>query len=207
MAGQAEHVDVLLLDVDVQVADGLNGVGVEGHARFLTDGADLPDGQDGADLVVGVHGGNQAGVGADGVLHLLSGDVVTLPDVQIGDFKALFFQLCQGVQHGVVLKGRGDDVGLAPQFAPAGGGADGLVVGLAAPGGEVNLFRPAVETLSHGLPGLFQGLGGPLAQGVEGGGVAIVLRQIGEHGLEGHRAELGGGGVVGIYHGETSFGF
>ena len=43
--------------------DGLNGVGVEGHARFMADGADLRDGQDGADLVIGVHGGDQTGVG------------------------------------------------------------------------------------------------------------------------------------------------
>ena len=44
VAGQAEHIDVLLLDVDVQMADGLNGVGVEGHARFFTDGTDVGDG-------------------------------------------------------------------------------------------------------------------------------------------------------------------
>ena len=139
VAGQAEHIDVLLLDVDVQMADGLNGVGVEGHARFFTDGADLRDGQDGADLVVGVHGGDKTGVGTDGVLYLLGGDVVSLPDVQIGDFKALFFQLRQGVQHGVMLKSGGDDVLFALLLAVAGGGDDGLIVGLAAAGGEDDL--------------------------------------------------------------------
>ena len=143
VAGQAEHIDVLLLDVDVQMADGLNGVGVEGHARFFTDGADFRDGQDGADLVVGVHGGDQTGVGTDGVLHLLSGDVVSLPDVQIGNFKALFFQLRQRVQHGVMLKSGGDDVLFALLLAVAGGGDDGLIVGLAAAGGEDDLPRLA----------------------------------------------------------------
>ena len=32
VAGQGEHIDVLLLDVDVQMADGLHGVGVEQDA-------------------------------------------------------------------------------------------------------------------------------------------------------------------------------
>ena len=40
----------------------------------MADGADLRDGQDGADFVVGVHDGHQAGVRPDGVRHLLSRD-------------------------------------------------------------------------------------------------------------------------------------
>ena len=71
VAGEGQHVDVLLLDIDVQVARRLHGVGVEQDALFLAHRADLRNGQDGADLVVGVHDGHQAGVGPDGVRHLL----------------------------------------------------------------------------------------------------------------------------------------
>ena len=83
VAGEAQHVDVLLLDVDVQMADGLHRVGVEEDTGLLTHSANLGDGQDGTDLVVGIHDGDQTGVGADGVANLLGGDVVTFLHIQI----------------------------------------------------------------------------------------------------------------------------
>ena len=198
VGGQAEHIDILLLDVNVQVSRRLNRVGVEGNPRFLADGADFRDGKNGADLIVGVHGGDQAGVGADGVLHLLGGDVVSLPDVQIGDLKALLFQLRQGVEHGVVLKGGGNDVFFALLFSPAGGGDDGLVVGLAAAGGEDDLPRLAAQALGHGFPGGVQRLPGPLAHGVQAGGVAVNFVKIGQHGVDRRLAHGRGCRVVSV---------
>ena len=198
VSGQAQHVDVLLFDVDFQVADGLNGVGVEGHAGLLADGADFRDGQHGADLVVGVHGGHQAGVGTDGVLHLLGGDVVIVLHIQIGDLKAFLFQLCQGVQHSVVLKGGGDNVLLALARAEAGGGKNRLIVGLAAAGGEDDLSRLTTQALSNGGPGGVQGFLGLLTHGVQGRGVAVDLVQVGQHGVDGHLRSGGGGRVVGV---------
>ena len=66
VAGEGQHVDVLLLDVDGQMSRRLHGVGVEQDALLPADRADLRNGLDGADLVVGVHDGDQAGVGPDG---------------------------------------------------------------------------------------------------------------------------------------------
>ena len=105
-----------------QVSRRLHGVGVEQHALFPADRADLRDGQDGADLVVGVHGGDQAGVRPDGVRHLLGGDGAGGAHRQQLDLKALLLQLFQGVENGVVLKGGGDDVLFALALADAGGG-------------------------------------------------------------------------------------
>ena len=100
-----------------KVAGGLHGVGMEQDTFFPADRADLRNGQDGADLVVGIHGGDQAGVGADGVRYLLGGDGADGVHRQQLDLKAFLFQLFQGVENGVVLKGGGDDV-LLPLRSP-----------------------------------------------------------------------------------------
>ena len=100
--------------------------------------ADLRDGQDGADLVVGVHDRNQARILADGALDLLRRHGTNGADGEKLDGEALFFKLFQRVQHGVVLERGRNDVLFAFAFAKARGGEDGLIVGLAAAGGEVN---------------------------------------------------------------------
>ena len=153
MAGEGQHVDVLLVDIDVEMTGGLHGVGMEQDAFFLADSADLRNGQDGADLVVGVHGGDQAGVGADGVRYLLGGDGADGAHRQQLDLKAFLFQLFQGVENGVMLKGGGDDVLLALALTDAGGGDQSLIVGLAAAGGKGDLPGCAAQTGGHGLPG------------------------------------------------------
>ncbi len=55
MAGEGQHIDILLVDIDVEMTGGLHGVGMEQDTFFPADRADLRNGQDGADLVVGVH--------------------------------------------------------------------------------------------------------------------------------------------------------
>ena len=153
MAGEGQHIDVLLLHVDVEVSGGLHGVGMEQDTFFPAGRADLRNGQDGADLVVGVHGGDQAGVGTDSVRYLLGGDGADGAHRQQLDLKAFLFQLFQGVENGVMLKGGGDDVLLALALTDAGGGDQSLIVGLAAAGGKGDLTGCAAQTGGHGLPG------------------------------------------------------
>ena len=196
VAGQAQHINVLFLDVDMHMAHRLHRVGVEGHAGFLADRADLRDGQDGADLVVGVHGGDQAGVGTDGVLDLLGGYVVIVFYIQIGDLKAFLLQLGQGVQYGVMLKGGGDDVLFTLARAEPGGGDNGLIVCLAAAGGEDDLSRLTAQTLGHGGPGGFQRFLGILTDRVQGRRIAVDGRQAGQHRVDGDLAWCGGGRVI-----------
>ena len=153
MAGEGQHIDVLLVDVDVEMTGGLHGIGMEQDAFFPADSADLRNGQDGTDLVVGVHGGDQAGVGADGVRYLLGGDGTGRANGKQLYLKALLLQLFQGVENGVVLEGGGDDVLLALALTDAGGGDQSLIVGLAAAGGKGDLTGCAAQTGGHGLPG------------------------------------------------------
>ena len=137
--------------------------------------ADLGDGLHRADLVVGVHHGDQTGLRGDGLLHLLGGHHAVLMDVQKGDGEALLLQGLQGVENGVVLEGGGDDVGLALQLPKGSHRADGLVVRLTAPGGKDHLGGLTAQTLGNASAGLGEGLLGPLARRVEAGGVAVLL--------------------------------
>ena len=198
VAGEGEHVDVLSLYVNVQVACRLHGIRVEDNALFPAHRANFGNGKNGADLVVGVHDGHQGGVRPDGRSHLLRGNGAGGAHRQQLHLKALFFQLLQGVQHGVMLKGGGEDVLLALQGAKPGGGDNGLVVGLAAAGGEDDLLGVAAQAPGHGLPGALERLVGSLPHGVQAGGVAVVALQAGEHGGHGGVAHSCGGGVIGI---------
>ena len=142
------------------MARGLHGVGVEGDALFAAERADLGDGLHRADLVVGEHHRDEAGVGADRGLDVFEADNA----VGVG-------------------AGRGDD---------------GLVVGLAAAGGEIDLARQGVDALRHGLARFLDRLLRPLTEGIETGGVAVILQQIGEHRVESGAADAGGGCVVSV---------
>lgn len=97
-----------------------------------------------------------------------------------------------------MLKGGGDDV-LLPLLRPQpGGGANGLVVGLAAAGGEGDLPGIAAQPLGHDGPGRLQGLLGRLSGAVEAGWISVNAVQIGQHAPDGRLTHLGGGGVIGI---------
>ena len=190
------------------MARSLHGVGMEEDARFFADCTDLCDRQDRADLVVGVHDGHEAGVRADGCLDLLGGDGADLADRQQLDLKALFFELFQRVQHSMVLKRGGNDVLFALLRAEPRGGDDGLIVGLAAAGGEVNFARLTAETGCDGLARRLKRLRGLLADGMQARGIAVDVRQTRQHRVERDLAGLCRGGVVRIYkHGMTSLGY
>ena len=60
--GDRQHVDVVGHDVDRNLADSLHGVGVEEDALLVADLADLANGLQDADFVVGGHDGDQDGL-------------------------------------------------------------------------------------------------------------------------------------------------
>ena len=198
VAGHGEHVDVHGFDIDGHVAGGLDRVGMEEDLPLTTEGADLGDGLDGADLVVGKHDGDEAGVVPQGVRHVLDKDDAVGVRVEERDLEALLLEAVQGMEDGVVLKHGGDDMPLPFPGAEAGRGDDGLVIGLAAAGGEGDLLRVGVEVMGNGLTGGLQGLLRLLAEGIETGGVSIQVGQVGQHGVEGGLAHAGGGRIIGV---------
>ena len=98
---------------------------------------------------------------------------------------------------GVVLDGGGNDVP-ALLLTELRHPAQGPVVGLGAAGGEIELLRPGVQTGGDVRPGGFQIGLGLLTKGVETGGIAISLLQMGHHSGQRSGGKPGGGGVIGI---------
>ena len=183
MRREGEHVDVLIPDVDVQMPRRLHGVGVEQDARLAADRADLRDGENRADLIVGVHDRDEAGVVADGVTHLPGGDGTGRADRQ---------------QNGVVLKGGRKNVAFSFARAEHGGGAQRLIVGLAAAGGEDDLARLAAETGGDPLARVLQRLGGLLPDRMQAGRVSVMRFHVRQHRVDGRAAHFRGGRIVRI---------
>ena len=168
----------------------LYGVGVEQHALFPADGTELADGLDGADLVVGKHDGHEGGILPDGFLQLFRIHQTVFMDVQQSDLIALFFQFVQGMQYGMVLELRGDDVLLPLLGTQSGAGQDGLVVGFAAAGGEEDLRGIGVDHRGDSGSCLIQCLLGLLTQHIQTGGVPVSLLHVRDHGIDGSAAHL-----------------
>ena len=205
VAGEGEHVDIVRLHIHRNVSHSLDGVGVKEDPPFPAQGPNLPDGLDGADLVVGEHDSHQAGVLPEGLLQILQPDHTVLIDRKVRHLKALLLQLLQGVEHRVVLNGVGDDVALPPLRPQAGGLGDGPVVRLRAAAGEVDLPGLSVQALGHGLPGPDEGQIGVPSLPVEAAGVAVELVHSGEHRVHGGFAHGRGGRVVSVYEHTVSF--
>ena len=177
-----QHVDAQLVHVDGLMAEGLHRVGVEGDARLVGGRRQLANRLDGADLVVGEHDGGQDGVRADGRLEVLNAHESVLVHGKIGHLEALALQRLAGVKHRVVLDGARDDV------APLGGvgpseALEGPVVRFGAAAREEDFARRRADEAGQALAGGSHGVGGLLAQGVNGGRIAEMLGEVGGHGL------------------------
>ena len=135
MAGHRQQVHAEVVHLDGDLADGLGAIAVHQDALAMGDFGDLRDGLDSADLVVGVHDGDEDGFGGDGLLDLPGVNHTVLIDRQVCGATALPFQIAADLGHGRVLDRRRDDV-VAPVTMGAGYPLDGVVVGLGAAAGE-----------------------------------------------------------------------
>ena len=196
VAAQGKHVDVLRLDVDRHVAHGLHGVGVEEHAVFLADRADLRNRLNRADLVVCIHDRDERGLLGDRGLELLGHDDAVLMHVEIGDREALLFKRRAGVQHGVVLELARDDVCLAFRFQFVGGALYGPVVALAAARGEIDLARVGAEAAGYLFARFLKRLFRSVADRVKARWVAVELLVKRQHRVEHSGRDGRGSGVV-----------
>lgn len=195
-------------EVDGDLAEGLDGVGVQRDAELRGDVGEFADRQDRADLVVGPHDrgqGDVVGVTGDRRAQGVGVDPAVRVDGEVLDGGALVFaEPVDGVEDGVVFDGARENprpcgVRVAPGPVQA---LHGEVVGLRAAGGEDDLTGPGAERLREGLAGFLDRAAGPAAGCVEGRGVAggaemrgECLDRLGEH--------RGGRGVVEVCHGDA----
>ena len=199
MPGQGKHIHRQFRQVYRNMPHRLDSVSMEQHALFPADCADLRNGFDGTDLVVSKHHAHQAGVRSDSGGDLLRGDDTGFGDLQERHGKALFFQLFQRVENGVMLDHGRDNVFFALFCTGIGGRAQRLVVRLAAAGGEVNFPCRTAQAGGNVLASLEQCLSSCLSDVVDAGGIAVVLFHAGHHGLDCCLAGLCGGCIVCVY--------
>ena len=108
MAGEGEEIDAERLHVQGERAGGLHGIGVNGDTARAGEGGDRGERVDRADLVIGEHDADEAGVGAEGGGDHLGRHLAGAVHGDTGDGEALRRQFVGGVEDSVVLD-RGDD--------------------------------------------------------------------------------------------------
>src|SRR4029077_18651316 len=128
------------VDVQRDLAQGLNGIRVEKHTTLAAEPPDFFNGLQHAGFVVGRHNADQNRLVREGVFKLIKINEAVALDRQIGYTEAARFQMFAGIEHGLVLSDSGDDV--VAFFAKSLCHAfDGQVVTLRGTGGKDDLRR------------------------------------------------------------------
>src|ERR1700722_1683348 len=89
VSGDGKQIDAEAVDIDGEFAGGLHGVGVEEDSGGARDLADFFDGLNGAELVVGMHDGDERGIVAHGAANIFGIDEAIVADSDVGDFAGL----------------------------------------------------------------------------------------------------------------------
>ena len=87
VAAGTEHIDVAFIYIDRHLSESLHRIGMEQNSVLFGNLADLFDGLNGSDLVVGKHHRDQDGIRADGLLQLIQLYNTVLIHIQVGDLK------------------------------------------------------------------------------------------------------------------------
>ena len=194
-----EQVEAIAREVDGEVACGLHGVGVEERAALADGAADVTHGLHRAHLVVGVHDGDEARVVAKGHLHGRDAhDAVGVGahegDVEVSAKGAVRRgETLERPEDARVLDGRGHDVAPARPGAVGSTREQGLVVGLGAAGGELDLAWLGVEARRDARAGVLKRAECRVSRGVLAHGVGESRALVDAA----HRRQCGGGGARG----------
>ena len=136
--------------------DRLHPIHGKENPAFLGNLADLRNGVDDPDFVVGIHDGDEDGGRLDGRLDILETDAAIARDREIAHLKTMLFQVLAGIQYGLVFDRLGDDVIalLTEHFRDA---LDHQVVGFRGAAGENDLFRGGVDECGNLLARVLDG--------------------------------------------------
>ena len=181
---EGEQVEAVAREVDGEVGRCLDGVRVEEGTALAGHAADIAHGLHGSYLVVCVHEGDEAGVGAHGSLDVSHADEAVgirlhERDLEVAAIGAVGRgEKLEHAKDARVLDGGGNDVAPALARTVCSAREQGLVVRLGSAGGEFDLAGPCVKALGDAAARAFERAkrrvaGGVLARGV-GEGVAGV---------------------------------
>ena len=105
-----KEIDTEFLNVHFQFADRLHGIGVEWNIVFLSNLANLCERLNSAVFVVDVHDGDKECRIPDCFTELRNANPSVSIHGEIGYLKPALLQILTGMQNGVVLHRRGDDM-------------------------------------------------------------------------------------------------
>lgn len=184
MPRNGHEIDIHLVNVDGNLADGLRGVGVEENFLAAAQLANLVHRLHNADLVVDCHDGNERRLRPDGLLQVFHADEAIGLDWQVGDIETFILQVAARVEHALMLGLAGNDVVLlAVALEEARHALNGHVVALRRTARENNLLWVGTNKISDVSAGLLDSLVGFPAVGV-GARVWVAI----EAGEEGHHS-------------------
>ena len=197
MRRRRQQIDAEPPGVHPEVRRRLHGVRVHQRARVarVHAAADLGDVVDRADLVVGVHHGDEHGVVAHGRLDRGGVGAALGVDADDRQLRALALELLGAVEHGVVLDGGGDEVPAA-RAPRAERPAQREAVRLRPARGEHNLPGARPQPGRDHRPRLVERLPRPLRLHIDRGRVMPALLEPRPHRLDHGRVGRRGGGVV-----------
>ena len=194
VSAQAEHVHAKIVHARRDLTEALHAIAVKGHARSLGNPADLSNGLQRAQLVVGVHHADQDRLGPQCRADTVRGNEAVTPWGHIGDCHAFRFKLLARIEHRWVFNLRGDHVACRLR-----GGShcseDRQIVGLGASAGEDHVSRMAAQLRGDLPAGGLDAQPGLLSECVQAGSIAVDLPEVGDHGLQ-HPGIDGRGGIV-----------
>src|SRR5712691_6728726 len=184
MPGERHQVDVQVIDIAGNLAYPLHGIAMEPDIVFAGNGTDSGQRSDSADFAVGVHDGDEHGVGRDGLT-----DIVRIYESKtvyrdIGHFKALFLQRLAAVQHRLVLSGSRNNMAAFVTVGP-GNAFECQVVRLRRTTGKNDLFWLGPDQGRNLLAGSMHRLFGfPAIPVRPARRIAELLGEIRHHGIE-----------------------
>ena len=175
------QVDILLVHLYRNFADGLRCIGVEQYAALTADFPNLHDGLQHADLIVGRHDRHQDRLVVNRCLQIVKIDKPVFLHWEIGQAVSILLQALAGIEHRLVFCDRCDDM-VALLFVHLGHALDGEVVTFSGARSEYDLLRSGANQLSNALAGLLhRGFGYPPKGMVPAGSVAELFHEEGQH--------------------------
>ena len=108
VAGYGQQIELQALEVDGNFSGGLDGIGVEVDVGFGGNVADFGEGLNHAELIVGLHHGDENGLGAKSMAKIAEIDETITIDGKIRDGDTLCFECLASIEDGFMLDGGGD---------------------------------------------------------------------------------------------------
>ena len=175
---EGQRVDPEGVEVDGDLAKGLDSVDVERDPMLARDATDRRDRLKRPHLAVGVHDADGDRVGSDGAADVVRIDYPILVNADVGDVESLRLERLARSEHGVVLDARCDEVPLAASVRQP---LHPEVVRLRPARGEHDFLRRDAQEARHALARALDAFPRVAAERVDAGGVPEDLREVREH--------------------------